>query len=179
MLLLQGEWWILERKGYTVLGGKSGSPRITYLGKWMPLGVLFALDVLSLTVLQPYAALLKTAITKRGIEGLTLANFHFLFFEFSATQLAMKNSFLRGFTSATQARHAGHVDARGTSVITDTSLVWAVVTRIVALSWPMMSSIFEAPSGYDAGAQQRHRDQAQRLRSQGAWMRPASRPLRS
>jgi iron(III) transport system permease protein len=101
VLLLQGKSWILGRKGYTVLGGKSGAPRITYLGKWMPVGALFAFAVLSLTVLLPYAALLKTAVTKHGIEGLTLANFHFVFFEFSATRLAMYNTFLLGFTTAT------------------------------------------------------------------------------
>ncbi|MFI4927324.1 MAG: ABC transporter permease, partial [Burkholderiales bacterium] len=32
VLLLQGKAWILGRKGYTVLGGKSGEPRITALG---------------------------------------------------------------------------------------------------------------------------------------------------
>jgi iron(III) transport system permease protein len=101
VLLLQGKSWILGRKGYTVLGGKSGAPRISYLGKWMPLGVLFAFVVLSLTVLLPYAALLKTAVTKNGVEGLTLHNFHFVFFEFSATRLAMWNTFLLGFATAT------------------------------------------------------------------------------
>ena len=34
VLLLQGKSWILGRKGYTVLGGKSGEPRITRLGRW-------------------------------------------------------------------------------------------------------------------------------------------------
>jgi iron(III) transport system permease protein len=101
VLLLQGKAWILGRKGYTVLGGKSGEPRITRLGRWMPVGALFALGVLSLTVLLPYAALLKTALTRNGTPGLTLHNFHFVFFEFSATQLAMWNTFLLGFSTAT------------------------------------------------------------------------------
>jgi iron(III) transport system permease protein len=101
VLLLHGKAWILGRKGYTVLGGKSGEPRITRLGRWMPVGALFALGVLSLTVLLPYAALLKTALTRNGTPGLTLHNFHFVFFEFSATQLAMWNTFLLGFSTAT------------------------------------------------------------------------------
>lgn len=101
VLLLQGKTWILGRKGYTVLGGKSGVPRITQLGNWTPLAWLFAFAVLSLTVLLPYAALLKTALTKNGVEGLTLHNFHFVFFEFSATRLAMYNTFLLGFATAT------------------------------------------------------------------------------
>src|SRR5205085_9195165 len=75
--------------------------RTTQLGMWMPLGVLFAFVVLSLTVLMPYAALVKTALTKNGIDGLTLHNVRFVFFEFSATRLAMWNTFLLGFATAT------------------------------------------------------------------------------
>jgi iron(III) transport system permease protein len=101
VLLLQGKAWILGRKGYTVLGGKSGEPRVTRLGFWMPLGLFFALAVLSLTVLLPYGALVKMALTKNGVPGLTLHNFHFVFFEFSATRLAMWNTFVLGFSTAT------------------------------------------------------------------------------
>jgi iron(III) transport system permease protein len=101
VLLLQGKSWILGRKGYTVLGGKSGAPRIAHLGFWTPLALLFVLFVLSLTVLMPYAALLKAAVTRNGVEGLTLHNFRFVFFEFSATRLAMWNTFLLGFSTAT------------------------------------------------------------------------------
>jgi iron(III) transport system permease protein len=101
VLLLQGKSWILGRKGYTVLGGKSGEPRVLRLGRWMPLGVAFAILVLSLTVLLPYGALLETSLTKNGVEGLTLHNFHFVFFEFSATKLAMWNTMVLGLSTAT------------------------------------------------------------------------------
>ena len=101
VLLLQGKSWILGRRGYTVLGGKSGAPRIAQLGAWTPVALLFALFVLSLTVLLPYAALLKAALTKNGVDGVTLHNFHFVLFEFSATRLAMWNTFLLGFSTAT------------------------------------------------------------------------------
>ena len=106
VLLLQGKSWILGRKGYTVLGGKSGEPRITKLGRWKGVAVAFALVVLSLTVILPYLALLKTALTRNVSEPLTWAtmtlyNFHFVFFEFSATRLAMWNTFLLGFLTAT------------------------------------------------------------------------------
>ncbi|MDB5860358.1 MAG: putative type Fe3+ transport system, permease component with duplicated domain, partial [Ramlibacter sp.] len=106
VLLLQGKTWILGRKGYTVLGGKSGEARVARLGAWTPVAWLFVLTVLSLTVLLPYAALLKAALTKSGVagwagSGLTLQNFHFVFFEFSATRLAMWNTFLLGFSTAT------------------------------------------------------------------------------
>jgi iron(III) transport system permease protein len=101
VLLLQGKSWILGRKGYTVLGGKSGEPRVTRLRGWKPVALAFAFVVLSLTVLLPYAALAKAALTKNGVAGLTLHNFHFVFFEFSATRLAMWNTFLLGFSTAT------------------------------------------------------------------------------
>jgi iron(III) transport system permease protein len=106
VLLLQGKSWILGRKGYTVLGGKSGEPRIAKLGRWKLAGIAFALFVLSLTVILPYAALLKTALTRNVSEPLTWAtltlhNFHFVFFEFSATRKAMWNTFLLGFSTAT------------------------------------------------------------------------------
>ena len=106
VLLLQGKSWILGRKGYTVLGGKGGAPRVLRLGAWMPVAWLFVLAVLALTVLLPYAALLKTALTRSGVagwagSGLTLHNFHFVFFEFSATRLAVWNTFLLGISTAT------------------------------------------------------------------------------
>jgi iron(III) transport system permease protein len=106
VLLLQGKSWILGRKGYTVLGGKSGEPRITRLRRFKPPAVAFVAVVLSLTVILPYLALLKTSLTRNVSEPLTwdtltLHNFHFVFFEFSATQLAMWNTFLLGFTTAT------------------------------------------------------------------------------
>ena len=106
VLLLQGKSWILGRKGYTVLGGKSGDAKIARLGRWKAVAVFFAIAVLSLTVVLPYLALLKTALTRNVAEPLTLAtltlhNFHFVFFEFSATRLAMWNTFVLGFLTAT------------------------------------------------------------------------------
>jgi iron(III) transport system permease protein len=104
--LLQGKSWILGRKGYTVLGGKSGEPRIARLGRWKWLAVAFVAVVLGLTVLLPYAALLKTAVTRNVSEpltwdALTLHNFFFVFFEFSATRLALWNTLVLGLTTAT------------------------------------------------------------------------------
>jgi iron(III) transport system permease protein len=106
VLLLQGKSWILGRKGYTVLGGKSGEPRITRLRRWRPAAIVFVTVVLSFTVILPYLALLKTAVTRNVSEPLTWAtltlyNFNFVFFEFSATRLAMWHTLLLGFMSAT------------------------------------------------------------------------------
>jgi iron(III) transport system permease protein len=124
VLLLQGKSWILGRKGYTVLGGKSGEPRTMRLGRWKALAIAFAVIVLSLTVILPYAALLKTALTRNVSDPLswatlTLHNFHFVFFEFSATRLAMWNTFILGFSTATIATAIAVVTAymvsRGTA----------------------------------------------------------------
>lgn len=105
VLLLQGKTWVLGRKGYTVLGGKSGQPRIARLGGWKWLAVAFVLAVLSLTVFLPYAALLKTALTRNvseplGWSSLTLHNFSFVLFEFSATRMALWNTLLLGVLTA-------------------------------------------------------------------------------
>jgi iron(III) transport system permease protein len=106
IMLLRGQKWILGRKGYTVLGGKSGSARITYLGVWKWPAVALVGFVLCLTVIFPYAALLKAAFTRNISESLTLAsltlaNFDFVFFEFSATRLALWNTLILGILSAT------------------------------------------------------------------------------
>ena len=140
VLLLQGKSWILGRKGYTVLGGKSGEPRITKLGRWKAVAVGFALAVLSLTVILPYLALLKTALTRNVSEPLTWAtmtlyNFHFVFFEFSATRLAMWNTFLLGFLTATIGTGIALVAAYmvSRSTIRGTPLLGVLATAPVAI----------------------------------------------
>jgi iron(III) transport system permease protein len=106
ILLLWTQRKILGRRGYTTVGGKSGTPRIAALGRWRWAAIAFTVFVLSLTVLLPYAALIKTALTRTIAEPLTLESFtlrhiNFVFFEFSATQLALRNTFLLGFFTAT------------------------------------------------------------------------------
>ena len=106
ILLLRTQKWILGRKGYTVLGGKSGSPMVTQLGRWKWLAVTFVVGVLCLTVIFPYAALLKTALTHTvdaplSWDSFTLHHFNFVLFEFSATRLAMFNTLILGVLTAT------------------------------------------------------------------------------
>jgi iron(III) transport system permease protein len=106
IMLLWGQARILGRRGYTTLGGKSSDPRIAKLGRWRWLAIAFVVSVLLLTVLLPYAALLKTALTRTVAEPLTWSSFtlhhvNFVFFEFSATKLALRNTFLLGFLTAT------------------------------------------------------------------------------
>ena len=106
LLLLRGQTWLLQGRGYTVIAGKSGASRRVPLGVWRWPALLFALGVVALPVLLPYAALLKTALVRTASEpltwqALTLRNVRFVFTEFSATKLALLNTFELGIASAT------------------------------------------------------------------------------
>jgi iron(III) transport system permease protein len=106
VLLLQGQKWLLGRRGYTVIGGKSGDARLVPLGVWRWPALAFAVSVVALPVLLPYAALLKAAVVRTASQPLSLVtltfhNIHFVFFEFSSTRLALANTFLMGVASAT------------------------------------------------------------------------------
>jgi iron(III) transport system permease protein len=106
VILLRAQAAVLGRRGYTVVGGKSGPPRPVRLGwlRWPALGVCLAL--LSLAVFLPYGALINAAFSRvasqpLSVDNFTLHNVYFVFFEISATQLALKNTFLLGLMAAT------------------------------------------------------------------------------
>jgi iron(III) transport system permease protein len=106
VLLLRGRQWLLGRRSYAVIGGKSGAPRLVGLGAWRWPALGFAVAVIALPVLLPYAALLKTAVVRTASdplswETLTLHNIRFVFVEFSQTRLALRNTFLLGILAAT------------------------------------------------------------------------------
>jgi len=106
IILLRGQAVVLGRRGYTVVGGKSGPPRRVRLGvlRWPALALCLAL--LCLPVFLPYGALVNAAFSRIPSQPLTLAtftlhNFNFVFFELSSTRLAMQNTFLLGLMAAT------------------------------------------------------------------------------
>ena len=106
ILLLRGQAAVLGRRGYTVVGGKSGPPRPVHLGRWRWPALALCLAVLCLPVFLPYAGLVNAAFSRIPSQPLTfqtftLHNFNFVFFELSATQLAMRNTFVLGLMSAT------------------------------------------------------------------------------
>jgi iron(III) transport system permease protein len=106
MLLLHGQQVLLGRRGYTVIGGRPSAPRLVILGAWRWLAFAFAMALLSLPVLMPYAALIKTALVLTPSDPLTLKtlswhNVQFVFFEFSQTRKALWNTLLLGLLSAT------------------------------------------------------------------------------
>ena len=106
VLLLRAEHLILGRRGYSVVGGKQGDPRLIRLGafKWVALAFVFV--VLMCPVFLPYGALLNATFSRVAtsfvsFDNFTLHNIHFVFFELSATKLAVKNTFILGVASAT------------------------------------------------------------------------------
>ena len=108
ILLLQGQRLLLGRRGYTAIGGKSGAPRLVRLGSWRWPAFAFAVGLLSLPILLPYAALIKTAVVRTPSDPLnwsTLSwhNLHFVFVEFSQTWDALRNTVILGLTAATGA----------------------------------------------------------------------------
>jgi iron(III) transport system permease protein len=124
MLLLRGQQRLLGRRGYTVIGGRSSAPRLIVLGGWRWPSFAFAMALLSLPVLLPYAALIKTALVRTPSDPLTLKtlswhNVRFVFVEFSQTRKALWNTVLLGFLSAT----AGTALALVISYVTSRRLV--------------------------------------------------------
>src|SRR6188472_3818542 len=106
VVLLRAEHFILGRRGYSVVGGKQGDPRMIRLGriKWVALAFVFV--ILMCPVFLPYGALLNATFSRVATSFVTMTNFtlhniHFVFFELSATKLAVKNTFLLGVASAT------------------------------------------------------------------------------
>src|SRR6266446_4383816 len=106
VVLLRAEHVILGRRGYSVLAGKQGDPRQVRLGggRWLALVAVFG--VLLCPVFLPYGALFNAAFSRVAsqfisFDNFTLHNFNFVFFELSATQLAVKNTVILGVLSAT------------------------------------------------------------------------------
>ena len=91
VILLRAEHMMLGRRGYSVVGGKNGEPRLVRLGGWRWVAGARALLVLLNPVFLPYGALLNAAFSQVASQlvsfsNFTLHNFHFVFFELSATQ---------------------------------------------------------------------------------------------
>src|SRR5690349_1400700 len=91
--LLRAQTAVLGRRGYEVVGGKTGAPRPVKLGamRWPALALCLAM--LSFPIFLPYAALLNAAFSKIPSQvvtssGVTLEHLRFVFVELSATRLA-------------------------------------------------------------------------------------------
>src|SRR3954453_20163799 len=106
VMLLRAEHMILGRRSYAVLGGKNSEPRIIRLG-WLRYAALaFCFIVLLNPVFLPYGALLNATFSKVASQFVSFTNFtfhniYFVFFELSATRLALYNTFVLGIATAT------------------------------------------------------------------------------
>ncbi|HET7848212.1 MAG TPA: iron ABC transporter permease [Pseudolabrys sp.] len=106
VLLLRGQSMVLGRRGYSVVGGKNSEPRLVRLGRYRWLAIAVAMIVLACPVFLPYFALLNAAFSKVAshlvsTSNFTLQNLHFVFFELSATDLVLRNTFILGVLAAT------------------------------------------------------------------------------
>ena len=106
VMLLRAEHMILGRRSYAVLGGKNSEPRVIRLGwlRWVALALCFI--VLLNPVFLPYGALLNATFSKVASQFVSFSNFtfhniYFVFFELSATKLALYNTFVLGIATAT------------------------------------------------------------------------------
>ena len=77
---------VLGRRGYVALTGKGGSRELQRLGPWRFLVLGYALFIVGMAVILPYAALAQAAFSRAWGQGfswgnLTLENFRFLLIE--------------------------------------------------------------------------------------------------
>ncbi len=105
VLLLQAQRRLLGRRGYTVVGGKSGMARPIALGAWRWAALAFALAIMTLTMLLPYAALIKASFLRTASDPLTFAKFTLYnyqwIYSFPESRRAFFNTFSIGLMSAT------------------------------------------------------------------------------
>ena len=104
--LLRAQSAIMGRRGYSVIGGKSGSAgKPIRLGGWTVPALALFVVVLGCSIALPYGVLMRTAFVRNWSAplagNLSLEHWRFVFFEFSQTQLALKNTFVLGVTAAT------------------------------------------------------------------------------
>ena len=106
IVLLRAQQLVLGRRGYSVVGGKTGEPRLVRLGwlKWAALALAFG--VLMMPVFLPYFALFNATFSKVAsqpiwFDNFTFRNIYFVFFELSATKPALQNTFILGTLAAT------------------------------------------------------------------------------
>ncbi|MBV9968421.1 MAG: iron ABC transporter permease [Xanthobacteraceae bacterium] len=106
ILLLRGETLVLGRRGYNVVGGRPGAPRLVPLGRWKWVALTITFIVLCNPVFLPYGALLNAVFSPVATQlvslgTLTLHNIEFVFFELSATRLAFENTLILCTAAAT------------------------------------------------------------------------------
>jgi iron(III) transport system permease protein len=105
-LLLQVQKMLLGRRGYAAVGGKSGQRRTIPLGRWKYPALAGVMTVMACSIFLPYGILAKAAFARAWAQpldwdNLTLANWSFTFFQYSATRDAVLNTLKLGVMTAT------------------------------------------------------------------------------
>ena len=137
VLLLRAEHMVLGRRGYSIVGGKYGAPRLIPLHRWRWPAFGICVLVLMLPVFLPYAALLNAAFspiatTLVSFKTATLHNIEFVLFDLSSASLALKNTVILGAAAATA----------GTAI----ALVIAYVSERKAVAgWRVLGFLATAP----------------------------------
>jgi iron(III) transport system permease protein len=106
VILLRAEHMIIGRRGYSIVGGKYGAPRLIPLGRWRWPALALCIVVLLNPVFLPYAALFNAAFSPVATTPLTFSNFtlhniEFVMFELSAARPALNNTIILGTAAAT------------------------------------------------------------------------------
>jgi iron(III) transport system permease protein len=106
VILLRAQAMILGRRGYSVVGGKFGTPRLIPLGRWRWAAFALCILVLLNPIFLPYGALLNATVAPVATQFVTfktatLHNLEFVLFELSATRLAVTNTMILGAATAT------------------------------------------------------------------------------
>ena len=96
---------ILGRRGYVALTGKGGSRDVLQLGAGRWIMFAYAMGVVGLAVILPFAALAQAAFSRawgRGFswDNLTLGNFRYLLFTDPAARLTIIHSFVYSAATA-------------------------------------------------------------------------------
>ena len=137
VLLLRAEHMVLGRRGYSVVGGKYGAPRLIPLHGMRWAAFVLCLLMLMMPVFLPYFALLNAAFSPVAttfvtFQNATWQNVHFVLYELSAMTLALKNTIILGTAAATA----------GTAI----ALVIAYVTaRRAVKGWRLLGFLATAP----------------------------------
>jgi iron(III) transport system permease protein len=95
----------LARRSYVTVAGKGGRHQLVDLGPWRWLLFAFCVLVFVVAIVLPYGTLIAVSLSKSwGLsfwQGLTLANYRFVLFEYGVTQRAILNSLLLATLAAT------------------------------------------------------------------------------
>ena len=106
VILLRAEQVILGRRGFSVVGGKQGDPRLIPLRRWKWPALGLCMLVMLNPILLPYGALLNATFSRVATQlvsfsNFTLHNIEFVLFEMSTTPIALRNTFILGISAAT------------------------------------------------------------------------------